>query len=229
MRPLKVTCDLATPIAGDVPMLDAMLEWCMSRHVGRGLGLSHGAGADRRPYEPGIIPIPVARRRVAGFAWPVPLATSPIYVAREGGDWHDHIARQFGAHASSLAAPGTVATTNGEFKSYRLPLRRRDVGTVAWLCVGDRKEVRRLLRDVPSIGKKVSIGCGRVAAWTVEFWDGDEDDCWFARAPAGPVLMRPLPATMPLPPSLLGARASFGGVVPPYWSAEHFAEGVFPC
>jgi len=209
-------------------MLDALLEWCMSRHVGQDFGLAHALDERRASYEPGLIPIPVARRRVEGFAWPIPLCSSPIFRARRDGV--EHFARRFDPDPALIAGAErkVYASNSGEFKSYRLPLRVRLVEKIAWFAVGDRKEVRRLLRDVYSLGKKSSQGHGRIASWEVEHWEGREDWCWLAPSESGPVLMRSLPLTV-VPDGVLGARRFFGGLVSPYWASEFFSEGVIPC
>lgn len=232
MRPLKVTARLASgaKVAGDVPMLDALIEWCMSRHVGRTLGLAHDLESDRAPYRPGVIPTPILRRRVEGFPWPVPLCSSPIF--RAAADDHAHYNRAFRADPLLIRpdARRVYSSTNGEFKSFRLPLRTRLIDRVVWFCaVADGrgvKEVRRLLRSVSHLGKKTSQGYGRVAEWIVE--DVDRDLSWYAPSDAGMVLMRPMPASA-VAGDVIGGRKWFGGVVPPYWSREHFTEAVMPC
>lgn len=232
MRPLKVTARLASgaKVAGDVPMLDALIEWCMSRHVGRTLGLAHDLESDRAPYRPGVIPTPILRRRVEGFPWPVPLCSSPIF--RAAADDHAHYNRAFRADPLLIRpdARRVYSSTNGEFKSYRLPLRVRLIERVVWFCLAKDargvKEVRRLLREVTYLGKKTSQGYGRVAEWVVE--DIEQDWSWYAPSESGPVLMRPLPVSA-VPEGTLGGRRWFGGIVPPYWCADYFAEMVQPC
>lgn len=232
MRPLKVTARLVdgAKVAGDVPMLDALLEWCMSRHVGRTLHLAHDLEGERAAYQPGTIPSPIVRRRVPGFAWPVPCCSSPIY--RVAADAHSHYVRAFRVSPDLIRddARKVFYTTNGEFKSYRLPLRVRLIDRIVWFCLAKDgrgvKEVRRLLRDVTHLGKKTSQGYGRVAEWIVE--DIDQDLSWYAPSDAGSVLMRPMPASA-VKVDVIGARRWFGGVVPPYWSREHFTEAVMPC
>lgn len=248
MRPLKITAACSEPIAGDVPRLDALLEWCMSRHVGRDLGLSHADG-ERTDYTPGLIPSPIARRTVEGCPWPIPLCSDPIYRAQ--ADYADHFARRTEVNDPGLLrddARKVFHSTMGEFKSYRLPLRARLVPYIVWFAVADTKskgwktnrdgervrhigstasEIRNLLAGVRALGKKTAIGYGGGVTWAVEDWR--DDWSWFAPSPAGPVLMRHLPACVPLPEGCVGYRPWFGGVAPPYWSRAHFVEAVQPC
>jgi hypothetical protein len=248
VRPLKITATLNNPIAGDVPMLDAILECAMSRRMEAVLESSNGHRHLTRtrnvkhrglPVNPGAIPIPIDRARVSGFPWPIPRCSSPIFIATSDGV--DHFARRFDVDPA-LIAPGqrrVFQSGAGEFKSYRLPLRIRGISKIVWFAMGrGRKsgngvgncggasEIRKLLKRVTQIGKKGSIGYGQVSEWKVE--PMDEDWSWFAPSPAGPVLMRPLPM-MAVPDEVVGARRWFGGLVAPYWSSEFFAEGYQPC
>lgn len=237
MTPLKVTAHLAGPLAGDAPMLDAILERVMVRHLPAILRTEHGhrhastmAGRYNEPAaRPGMVPIPLKRETIGG--WLVPRCSSPILPpSPDAPERVEHYAKRLSVeHAADLDPRDLkiVNTTGGEFKSYRLPLRVRAVARVAWFCVGRGTEVRRRLKDIAAIGKKTSMGYGRVARWEVE--RVAEDWSWFAPSSKGPVLMRPLPAGEHLPVGLQGARPWFGSCVPPYWQRSFFLEVVTPC
>lgn len=72
---------------------------------------------------------------------------------------------------------GRVALTTGADKSYRVPLEvghLRD-SRLTWWAIGDADEIRDLLSSVLYLGKKRSVGLGRVTRWGVtecEPWDG---------------------------------------------------------
>lgn len=241
MRPLKVTCYLNSPLASEPPRLDALLEWIMSLKMRTVMESSHGdrhitgtVKARGVPVAPGAIPIPLERRRVEGYPWPIPLCSDPII----GGviDGVEKFAKRYSTEKSALLAPSerrmvTVAT--GPLKSYRLPLRVRPVDRIVWFCggrSGDRAPgavVRGLLRKVFAVGKKTSFGFGQVARWEVELVD--EDWSWFAPSPAGTVLMRTLPQSARLPGDLIGFKRSEGAPVAPYWMRENYARVVVPC
>lgn len=233
MRPLKVTAHLSEPIAGDVPMLDAVIERCMSVHrsVAQRLHLHH-ADPERADYTPGLIPTPIVRRRVEGFPWPIPLCSSPIF--RVSIDTHEHYARRFDVEPELIASAArrVYYTTMGEHKSHRLPLRVRAVDRVVWFCCAADargvKEIRGLLRkQVTHLGKKTSQGFGRVDQWEIGDWPMDVS--WFATLDGGrTVLMRPMPAHVVEGRSVVGYRKWYGGVVPPYWATPYFAEMVVP-
>lgn len=223
-RPLKVSATLASSIAGEVPMLDALLEYQMAHRCDP----AHLAKVQPDgEHVPGTLPIPLARRRVSGFEWPIPVCSSPI--CRVERDGREHFARRFDPDPAVIAPDErkVFASNSGEFRSYRLPLRVRLIERVAWFCVGEAHKVRALLKDVKYLGKKTSQGFGRVMGWTVEHTDIDA--AWFAESEAGPVLMRPLPLGDHLPAGFIGSRRWFGGIVPPYWDRRYMAEAVVPC
>jgi len=227
MRPLKVTATLNSPLAGEAPMLDALLERVMAIHMPSILassgGWKHASG------RPSSIPIPIARTRLGDYPHLIPMSSAPI-CSRPLAETHEHYARAFPVELAELLEPGQriqINTGSGEHRSYRLPLRVAWVDRIVWFAVGVPKEVRRLLRRVWAVGKKPSIGYGRVSQWMVE--PIDEDYAWFAPSPAGPVLMRTLPAGDWLPPDLVGYRPWFGTPVAPYWDKTLYADVVQPC
>lgn len=245
MRPLKVTCWLNSPLAGDPPRLDALLEWVMSLKlrtvVESSNGEHHRTGLPKyrgEPVRPGAIPIPIERRRVSGYPHPIPLCSDPI-MSETPVDGVEYFAKRYSAEKSALLAESerrVIAVSTGPFKSYRLPLRIRPVDRIAWFCMGrDRSrnrhspgaEIRKLLKSVFSVGKKTADGYGQVARWEVEF--AGEDHSWFAKSDAGAVLMRTLPASADLPADLIGFKKSHGAPVAPFWMRELYADILIPC
>lgn len=248
MRPLKVTCYLNSPLASEPPRLDALLEWAMSLKMRTVMESSHGdrhitgtVKARGVPVVPGAIPIPLERRRVEGYPWPIPLCSDPII----GGviDGVEKFAKRYSSEKSSLLAESerrVITVAAGPLKSYRLPLRMRPVDRIVWFCAGrliphaqgergtaPGSKIRSLLRKVFAVGKKTSFGFGQVARWEVEAVA--EDISWFARSDAGTVLMRTLPASARLPRDLIGFKFSEGAPCAPYWMRENYARVVVPC
>ncbi len=228
--PLLVTARLASPLAGDAPHLDSLLEWLVGVHL-RG---SPGAKLDRSSPPPpqAAIPIPVARRSVtdrSGASWRVSACSSPI-LADAPADAPEHVAKRIGVERADLIRAESLvqlSTKDTWTKSYRLPLRCRAVPAVAWFALGWRSDLRKELKRAAAIGNKTSYGYGRVASWEVAPAPGDYS--WFAPSPAGPVLMRPLPDHPGLPGGLVGYRRDFGAAVPPYWHPGRYTEVVVPC
>jgi len=213
MRNLKVTAHLAAPLAGDAPQLDALLIYKQSLHH----NCDRAWPAPRQ--EKGCIPL--AREWLGD--WYVFRSSSPV--VGPCSESVDHYTRRTPVeHASLLAANKrtVVATGNSWTKSYRLPLRIRNVDRVVWFVVGEGSPLRKILKRTASIGKKTSFGYGLVSRWTVE--EVEHDWSWFADA----VLMRPLPLAS-LPDGIIGWRRDFGACVPPYWHPERYTEIVTPC
>lgn len=67
-------------------------------------------------------------------------------------------------------ATGRVGITAGVDKGYRIPLEVGHLvhGTIEWLALGDADEIRDLLGLVHYLGKKRSVGLGKVSRWEVE-------------------------------------------------------------
>lgn len=229
--PLLIIARLCSPLAGDPPNLDALLEYLCAPFHASGVA---GCKVDKKFPAPAqdAVPIPIRRDWTAGAdgsRWYVPLCSSPILSMSES-EGVEHFNKRVAVEHAGLLAPQSrvvVNTTNSWTKSYRLPLRVRVVPVVAWFAVGDRREMLKLLRRMKSIGKKPSIGYGVVREWTVE--RADADLSWFAPSDAGSVLMRVLPFGDWLPKNLVGFRRDFAAVVPPMWHPERYCEVVTPC
>jgi hypothetical protein len=234
MRSLKVTAILDSPLAGDAPMLDAILEWVNSFKMGsiQASGNGHRHRLSQRPRglpveSPGKIPIPVARRFVAGY--PIPLCSSPV-LASPFSESVEHITKALAIEEGDLLSPGEwkiVTTTGGAYKSYRLPLRMRAVERVVWFCVGQGTRIRHALKRVSAIGKKTADGYGRVGQWLVE--EAADDWSWFVPDGERLVLMRPMPAGDYLPDNLAGYRKWYGAPCGPYWQRDLYCDLVVPC
>ena len=224
---VKVTAVLSSPLCGEAPQLDGILELAIAPFHPAGVALHR---VDRNfPAPPaGAVPIPIPRRMVAG--WPVARCSSPI-LGVPSTTTVEHVAKRIEPENAPLLAPGKarkIVTSNTWTKSYRLPMHVRRVDRVVWFAVGKASRIRQLLaKGVPAVGKKRSVGYGAVAEWIVEPWD--EDWSWFAPSDHGRVLMRPLPIGDHLPEGLIGFRADFGACVPPYWHPERYGEIVTPC
>ena len=232
-RPLLVTARLASPLAGDPPQLDGLLEVAMCFHISS-IYKSRDKVWDRHkvnracPAPPqGDVPIPLAREWLGGLL--VSRCSDPI-LAPVDRETVERYVKKIGVENAGLLAPESrrsISTTNTHTKSFRLPLRVRAVTCVRWFCLGDRRRVKQRLNDLSAIGKKVSQGYGRVAAWEVE--DADADYSWFAPHGEALVLMRTLPMGAWLPGNLVGYRQSFAAVGPPYWHHDRHSEAVVPC
>jgi hypothetical protein len=225
-RPLLVTALLDGVLAGDAPRLDGLLEAMMSPHQGKG---RPGSKVDRNfPAPPQAeIEIPLLRRRLG--PWVVGACSDPIY-PEPRSEGVEHVCKRIAPELAPLLAPTAlrkITTSNSWTKSYRLPLRIRLIDRVAWFAVADRRPLLKVLRRVDALGKKASIGYGRVREWRIEDVAGDYS--WYLPTETGPVLMATLPAGDWLPSMLTGFRRGFGAAAPPYWHPDRYTEIVVPC
>ncbi len=220
---LRVTAVLSSPLCGEAPMLDGVLEY----EVAVLQGLANRLRKDIPLPEESGLELPVARKTFGGCA--IYRCSSPIVDTRHEG--REFVTKRLAVeHAGDLHPSQrlSVAVGNSTFKSYRLPLKVTRPSEVVWFCHGHRQPIHKLLKRVTAIGRKRSVGYGRVSQWLVE--EIDEDYSLFAMEPQGrPVLMRPLPLCSELPGDLLGWRQDFAGIRPPYWHPDRFAECVVPC
>jgi hypothetical protein len=221
----KVTALLSSPIAGDVPYLDSIIELQMAFCQNKARPILRC-----EPAPPvGGIHIPCLRGDIGGVKG-IPRCSAPIAVELDSR--HEHIAKRIGVEHAGLLSEAqrlSVATGNSWTKSYRLPLKVSNVDRVVWFVGGSkRRHLKSLLERVKSLGKKRSDGYGRVSCWG--FDEVEHDYSWFAPAEGGgTLLMRVLPHSSDLPSDLVGFKRWFGGFAPPYWHPDRFLDVVVPC
>jgi len=108
-----------------------------------------------------------------------------IYLASEGlyeVEAHERrfLNRRFPtAEAQSLGGPSMkrINVSAGATKGYRIPMQQLHLknDAMVWYAMGDVAGVRDLVTLVGYLGKKRSVGLGRVASWSVEAiepWEG---------------------------------------------------------
>ena len=116
---------------------------------------------------------------------------------------------------------GRIKTNQGHFKDFMINLPIIITDTITFYCNGDKKELERLLSHLTSIGKKTSIGSGRIRNITIT--ETNEDYSFFKENH----IMRPIPATMDVP--------VFEGMIfqqqpykPPYWDKNNVCMCMVP-
>ena len=119
-----------------------------------------------------------------------------------------------------LDKPKRVNTSSAQYKNYRMPVNVCITGPLTWFCVGDIDEIRDLLANIKSIGKKRAYGFGQIAldnagrpAWIVKPWHED----WSIRDSSGR-LMRHIPFSGEFKPEMM---VRHWGVRPPCWLPEN--------
>lgn len=231
-RPLCLVARLISPLSGDAPHLDSLLVSVVSRiHYENP---EPGSKITRsKPLPESNVIIPLYRKPIGGFG--IAMASSPI-LAKPSDEWTEYTTKKLDSTHSGLLDPKCrtqIVLGNGWTKSYRIPSQIRRIDRVAWLCMGNRREILKALRSIKSIGENISFGYGRVAEWTCEEFKGETHEFWPLWIPnhlEQNVLMRPLPYRWEgLPQRLTGWRQDFGACSGPYWHPQLFTKIVNPC
>ena len=215
---LKVTAEIISPVAGDIPILDSLLEYqsatlnCFNMHLTR---------QDPLPEE---IPLPVLRRKMNGIN--IAECSSPIYNTEY--EYHEYLNKSIDLKLAPLLSKKNrinIDPGSGAYKSWRLPIRVKIINEIIWFCNGNAKGIKSLLKGIKSVGELRKVGYGRISKWNVQ--EIDNNYSWYAGD--APVLMRPLPLCHELPAKLTGFRRYFGACKAPYWHPENQMEIVIPC
>jgi len=164
MQMLRVVATMAAPVvaAHDVH-LDGILEQALYRRMARMQGWPEVTRETDVASLPRL-PLPVASVKALGLAvrlasaWDLPaearVAQHHKAKRRDTEDTH-RIARAF--------TPGAGPDRNLLFR-----VQAVETPTIAWRCFGDRREVRKLLDLIPSVGSHRRDGSGQVQSWAVE-------------------------------------------------------------
>lgn len=213
MTPLQVTARIAGPIAlPERPIaLDALLAYAVC--------LRDGIPPATLASEVQPVEIPVEREPGGRFH----LASVGHYEIEQASLKHIHKRapiEQYQALGSDKIR--RVQITAGPNKSYRIPFELLHLvdDSITWWCVGEQGEIEALLQLVHHLGKKRSVGHGKVVRWTIEEmepWDG------FPVAVDGKPLRN-------LPADWLGLSdpvLAHGNLTYPYW--RHDTEEICAC
>jgi len=206
-EPLRVTAT----IAGGISLPDGQLA--LDSLLAAAVALSEGLDPPAHTESPEFVEIEIPVQREPGGKFHLASFSISTPDAFET-DW---LNRRFPIEeGQALGGPKLrrVSLGTGPGKSYRIPRDRRHLehDRLTWFCVGDAERIRHLLEWCPYIGKKRSVGLGRVREWrveTVESW-GDGFPIVLDGRP-----LRTLPAEWPgLQDPVIGYRVlSF-----PYWA-----------
>jgi hypothetical protein len=223
----RATAWLSSPLAGEPPAFDAILEWELSRRLGMKYHLR--ATRDIPLSEIPRVPIPLAQRSVSGKD--IYCCSDPIIPEPLAPEWVERIARRIDTGLIALLlAPEerkSLLVASGPYKMLYKPVRVRLIDRICWFFRGDRKEVNKLLKSIFALGSHRGIGYGIVDWW--EYEDMEENDySIFAPCRGKPVLMKTVPFGYSLQ-NVTGYKKSFGGALPPYWHPENYMEIAVPC
>lgn len=220
----KVTAFLGSPLCGDAPRIDSLLEYELSLRMGMKQARKLTRGIPLSQIQK--VPIPLAKRTICGND--VYCSSDPI-VGNVFSEWTDRLSKRFYTDLlATIIHPiehKKLLTASGPYKSRYVPLRIRLIDRVCWFVRGDRKEINKLLKKIVSLGHLRNIGYGIITEW--EYEEFEEDNSIFALHKGKRVLMKTI--QVEAAKGATGFRHSYGGAFPPYWHPETFRKVAIPC
>lgn len=222
-----VICELISPLCGEPPFIDSLLEYELSMRLGmkhaRKLTKNIPLSQIERP------PIPLARRTICGND--VYCSSNPI-IGNVFAEYTERQSKRFDTDlVSGMLDKKTrskkLLTASGPYKSRYVPLRIRVIDNIRWFVRGDRKQINKLLKKIVALGHGRGYGYGQIAGWS--FVEYEKDNSIFAEHKGKNVLMKTLRIEATTAARSTGYRRSFGGAYPPYWHPETFCEVGIPC
>lgn len=212
MEPLQITATLTSPLA--VPLFPVAIDGLLAAVICEREGLIAGVGEFQHVEVP-IQRSACGRYHLASVAHGEPLAYMLGHVNKRAP-----VVEYMQLGNDKIKS---VNTGTGRNKAFRIPQPRALVDRMRWWCIGERKSIESLLATVTHIGKKRSVGHGKVARWTVEPvvpWDG-----FPVLRPDG-TPMRNLPKdTHGLGPA---TALGWGPITYPYWDQTAAVEVAQP-
>lgn len=222
-RNWRITAWLCSPLCGEPPALDAIMEWELARRMGL---KKHKKLTRQTPLsEINRPPIPLVSSLIGGKS--VYHVSDPI-IAPPHAEWVEHVTKRFDTSQSLLVAPEyrkKLLVGSGPYKMQRRPLRVRLTDSVTWFARGYRKDVNKLLKKITALGHRRDIGYGRVWRW--EYVEVEDDWSLFALWEGQQVLMKTLPLGQHMQ-GVKGYKRSYGGAWPPYWHPDNYTDIAVP-
>jgi hypothetical protein len=209
--PLIVTAELVTPIVHaerDRTHLDSILAFAAMT--------DHPVASTFDDYC--VVPLPLHLAWVSPQGLPL-WACTPLIPATETMASREYWHKRYPTDRADFGDRMNAVTTAGRWKEYRTPVHASSVERLHALAMGDAAAVEQLLQTVTHIGKKGSMGYGRVARWSVTPATHTADDVLALRAvPVGYYAGRE-------PRGVLQLNR---GWTPPYWYAPLWADCMVP-
>ena len=116
---------------------------------------------------------------------------------------------------------GRVKTNQGHFKDFMINLPLLVTNNLVFYCNGDEKELKRLLQHLTHVGKKTSIGGGRISK--INITETEVDYSFFKDG----AVMRPIPVDMKIPIAE-GMVFQKQPYKPPYWDKNNIGFCIVP-
>lgn len=216
-----IKCHLHNGLAGAPPALDALLVYELAFKMGLKDSVTRATPSEKIPW----IPIPIESKKLDRFT--IHKTSSPIFKSCATSVEYYNKRIDFSAQEYySDDSRKSVLTASGPYKMKRIPITIYLTDLIVWFCVGDKGEIKKLLKRIHSIGRLKKMGYGMIDSWEVE--ESENDFSWFADSPAGKILMRPLPVG-DIPKDVTGWRKDYGAPTHPYWHPSRYCEIGVPC
>lgn len=209
--PIVITAEIVTPVIHaerDWTHLDGILSWAaLTSHPVESI-ISDGV----------VVPLPIELAWVSPEGLPL-WACTPLMPADSGTESREYWHKRYPSHRAELGSRLSANTTGGRWREWRVPLKAHVVQRLHALAIGNPEEVERLLSIITHIGKKGSMGYGRVARWTVTPGTHTLKDV---------LALRPVPVAYYEGCQPVGAIELRRGWTPPYWYAPRWADCMVP-
>jgi CRISPR type IV-associated protein Csf3 len=173
--PMRVRAHLAAGIAQAAPWgiaLDGLLAselWARTKTTHRAAGHPYTRALDSSTAPPDLeLPLARCRPTTGPWHWAATCAHPDQHPSRlDVRTWTGRVDAR-ALEQMTTALPLTVSNRQGRYRARRMPLLVTPCSSVTWHAVGDVDQVRDLLADLVSIGKKRSTGEGHVLAWDIQ-------------------------------------------------------------
>lgn len=226
MQSLKITANLISPLAGDAPMLDALLEkYAFSNNINNCAKLSKGMQLNKHDkltyYMLEHVPLGEYTFKNGKRCYAV---SSPIVDCVSDGVEHMSTRMDFNVLKDVVSQNdiNKLAPVTGPYHPSFEPFRVRNVRKICWYANGHKRVLREWLKDIKQVGGYRAAGFGMVSGWDVE----ESGEYWLL---AQNVLMRPVPVDEFDAETIYGAKMYYGAIVPPYWHPQRHMEILTPC
>jgi hypothetical protein len=223
----KITCNIVSPIYGELPKFDSLLQWEMSFR----LGIKHEFKLQKQNKlsEIKTMPIPLSKKTIGDYD--LYCCSDPIIFSDSISWSENHCKRLETEKITNLVKEKerkTLQIASGNYKMRFVKLDIKLINKIIWFVRGDIKEIRKLLKSIFFIGKYRKIGYGLVSDF--KFEEIENDYSIFAENENGEkVLMKTIPYNENFFKNVIGYSKSFGSAFPPYWHPETFMNIAVPC
>lgn len=209
--PLIITAELVTPVLHaerERTHLDSILAFAALTN--------HPVASD---YDgAAVVPLPLDLAWVSPEGRPL-WACAPLMPAGDGMATREYWHKRYPSHRADFGDKLNAVTTAGRWKEYRVPVHAQSIDRLHALAIGNAAEIETLLALVTHIGKKGSMGYGRVARWSVTPAAHSMDDV---------LALRPVPVAYYQGRQPVGVLALNRGWTAPYWYSPWWADCVVP-